>query len=320
MSIITLEPFVRTGSHALISLYGPSGSGKTLSAIYLARGLVGEKGKIAFLDTETGRGRIYAKDAKGFTYAELTPPFTPERYTESVKTIEAAGFDALVLDSASHEWDGIGGTVETADNNGLKGLVKWANPKARHKKFVNSLLTTRMHLIICLRAKEKMVQRGKEVISDGWTSIQEKNFMYEMTVQLHMTENGLFTIDKCPKDLLGAFPIGTPISELNGRRVAEWVDGGAPIDTALQALKVEAQEAAERGTTVLKAFWGRLNKMQQTSILHLMDNLKSVAAVADEEAAKESASQNQIELRPMDENLSDPFGAPLDDHMNGTPA
>lgn len=309
MAIITIEAFERKGSHALISLYGQSGSGKTLSAIYLARGLVGEKGKIAFLDTETGRGRIYANEAKGFGYAELTPPFTPERYVEAIKAIQDAGYDALVIDSASHEWDGIGGLIESADSSDKKGLLKWANPKARHKKFVNSLLTTRMHLIICLRAKEKMVQTSsKEIVSEGFISIQEKNFMYDMTVQLHMTKDGHFEVDKCPKDLRGAFPVGQPISQLNGQKVAEWINGGLPIDSKLHDLKVEAEEAANRGLVVLESFWKRITPAQQKILQPNLANLKSIAKVSDEEQAKESEQIKITEL--SDDNLDDPFGLP----------
>src|SRR5262249_22189326 len=69
MGIITIQRAVRAGCHLLISLAGPSGSGKTMSAILLARGLVGPSEKIGFLDTETGRGRLYADIAGGFDYA-----------------------------------------------------------------------------------------------------------------------------------------------------------------------------------------------------------------------------------------------------------
>ena len=113
--IIRIERAVRKGSHVLISLYGFSGCGKTLSAIYLARGLVGPQGRICMIDTETDRGLIYSLEAGGYDRAELTPPFTPERYIEAIKTVEKAGYDALILDQASSEWEGIGGIVEMAD-------------------------------------------------------------------------------------------------------------------------------------------------------------------------------------------------------------
>ena len=93
--ILVIEPFIRTKFPVLVCLFGFSGCGKTMSAIKIAKGM---GGKTAFLDTETGRGRVYAKYAEGFAYSELTPPFTPERYIAAIKQIEAAGFDNLVID------------------------------------------------------------------------------------------------------------------------------------------------------------------------------------------------------------------------------
>ena len=74
---------------------------RPIALIKLGRGLVGSKGRLGMLDTETGRGKIYAKLGGGFDYAELTPPFTPARYTEAIEAAEAAGIEALMLDSGS---------------------------------------------------------------------------------------------------------------------------------------------------------------------------------------------------------------------------
>jgi hypothetical protein len=268
-----------------------SGSGKTYSAILLARGLAGPTGKVAFLDTETGRGKIYANLAN-YDYAELTPPFSPERYSEAIKVAEQAGYDVLVIDSLSHGWNGLGGTLEQADNaksksgEPLKGLIKWAEPKARHKKFVQTLLNTRLHLVICLRAKEKMVQKGDKIASEGYVSIQDKNFIYETTIQMFFSHEdprrlGIPRLDKCPEDLLPAFPANERISVKTGEMIAAWVKGGIPVDHALETLRHEAEEAAEGGTAVLRVFWERLDKAQQKSLKPYMENLKSIAATAD---------------------------------------
>jgi hypothetical protein len=79
-------------------------------------------------------------------------------------------------------------------------------PKARHKRFVQTLLTTRMHIIVCLRAKEKLLQQGGDIVSGGWVPVQEKFFGYEMTVRLSFPEGGkpgVPELIKCPADLLG---------------------------------------------------------------------------------------------------------------------
>lgn len=317
MPIVSFARAARKGSHVLIALYGESGSGKTYSAILLARGLVGPEGKVAMLDTETGRGLIYANLAGGYDYAELTPPFTPERYIEAIKTAEQAGYDALIIDSASHEWEGIGGVVETADASNLQGLIKWASPKARHKKFVQALLTTRMHLILCLRAKEKMVQEGKTVRSEGFVSVQDKRFIFETTVQCFMpnTKNGnrgVPVVEKCPEDLMPAFPPGAKIGVKTGEVIREWVNGGAPVDHGLETLRREAEEAAEGGSKAFAAWWNRDDvKPRRDHLRAHLDNLKSIAKTADEEAER-------IRFKPVersDEGEEDPFG-----HGRGAPS
>src|SRR6202035_1132533 len=112
----------------------------------------------------------------------------------------------------------------------LEGLAKWAKPKARHKKYVQRLLNSRMHLLISLRAKEKMVQltdktpipqglKIGDIISAGYVPIQDKRFIFETTVQLFLpvysnrNKLGVPMVEKCPEDLLGAFPDGGHIIE-----------------------------------------------------------------------------------------------------------
>lgn len=318
MTIVTFAPAVRKGSHVIIGLYGESGSGKTYSALLLARGLAGN-GKVALLDTETGRGLIYAKVAGGYDYAELTPPFTPERYSEAVKAAETAGYDVLVIDSASHEWEGLGGILETAETSGKQGLVKWAAPKARHKKFVQTLLSTRMHLVLCLRAKEKLVQKqvnGKqEIISEGFVSVQDKRFIYETTVQLFMRstngKRGSYVVEKCPEDLLGAFPADEKVRIETGKAIAEWVSGGAAIDHTLEALKREAAEAAGGGKDAFGKWWNsEAVKPKRGRLRDQLSNLQSIAAEADAERERAhtqfapAASEQQ-----QDDGLDDPFGS-----------
>lgn len=291
----------REGSHCLISMEGASGTGKTYSALKLGRGLVGPTGRLALLDTETGRGKIYANMDQGYDYGELTPPFTPERYVASIKAAEKQDVQCLIIDSASHEWEGIGGLIEIADSGktksgrSLEGLAKWAKPKARHKRFIQTLLASRLHLIICLRVKEKLVQRkgdkGKdEIVSAGWFPVQDKYFPYEMTVRLFFPDGGqkgVPMLSKCPSDLLGAFQGESVVSIDTGARIADWVQGGEPVDPEFVTLKREAEEAAEGGSSVLTAFWKRITKGQRAKIVSLGPNLRSIAESADKDQAED---------------------------------
>lgn len=303
MSLLKFTPAVRTDTHIIAVFYAMSGGGKTLSSLLFARGLVGDGGKIGMIDTETGRGSIYADDVPGgYAYAELSAPFTPERYIEAIKDAEAAGIQALVIDSTSHVWAGLGGIVEiadagrTQDGKALDGLIKWSGPKKRYKLFMQTILNSRMHLILCMRAKEKMIQgknpnnNGKyEVYSDGFVPIQEKTFIYEATVQIFMpvakntADRGKYIVEKCPKGLLSAFPGGDDrISVETGSKVRTWVGGAAVADKGVLDLRNRARQAAEQGTEALRGFWEKTaTKEDKHALKDELANLKSIAAVAD---------------------------------------
>jgi hypothetical protein len=314
MGIITIQRAVRAGCHLLISLAGPSGSGKTMSAILLARGLVGPREKIGFLDTETGRGRLYADIAGGFDYAELTPPFSPDRYSEAIAEFEAARFKVLIIDSGSHEHEGIGGILEMKESSQAKNdIAKWAAPKAKHKRYMSRLLASRMHIIVCLRAREKLkeVTRSdgkKEWLSDGYHEIAEKNFIFEMSLSMLLSKGGFPMLTKCPAAIEHAFPADQRIGIKAGELLAQWVAGGAPIDHARETLRRRAEEEAGKGAEYFRAFWKATSAADRGKLQPLMDNLRSIAIAADAERERQQAAVHQDASEP-DTSLDDPFGA-----------
>lgn len=298
--IIQIMPAVREGSHVLLSFTGPSGSGKTYTALKVARGLVGPKGRIGFLDTETGRGRLYAS-VTNYDYGELTQPFSPARHIQAIDQFEKHGVDCLILDSGSHEWEGIGGCHDIAEASRLKGLLKWAGPKAQHKRFVARLLNSRMHIITTLRARERFVQTtdpdtGKEkIVNSGFHEIQERNFIFEQTVSVLLLPGGRKVVTKCPEELVGVFgAVGLEttgyLTEQTGADLALWVKGGQPLDMAWEAVRIMARETAEHGTGAYRQFFAGLSKSDQKRLSGTdHENLKSIAQEAD--AAMKAAAQ-----------------------------
>ncbi|CAL8974592.1 hypothetical protein RHODGE_RHODGE_03283 [Rhodoplanes serenus] len=279
----TFAPAVRDRVSLLIALAGASGSGKTLSALRLARGLAdGDDGRIAVIDTEAGRAKHYAvapgetpsAERFGFAHGDLRPPFSPEAYADAVATADAAGFDVIVIDSCSHEYEGEGGlhdmhaaNVEMAIDRAKSAhnpswgpfdearaaerasIGAWKEPKRLHKRFVHRLLQCRAHLILCLRAEEKMrveqieeerngrtfkrtviVQPKDMPPNERWAPICEKRFMYEMTISLILTPDdpGKPIPIKLQQQHRGAVPIGKVLSEEAGRALSAWARGGHP--------------------------------------------------------------------------------------------
>ena len=84
-----------------LAVTGPSGSGKTYSALRLARGLVGPSGKVALIDTENGSASLYA-DKFEFDTLDLAPPFDHQKFVEGISAAVQAGYQCIIIDSASH--------------------------------------------------------------------------------------------------------------------------------------------------------------------------------------------------------------------------
>lgn len=299
MSILNIQPATRKGAHLLIQLFGGPQSGKTLSALKIARGIVGPSGKIGMLDTESGRARLYCdKIEGGFMVGELTPPYTPGRYRECVTEFIAAGVDILIVDSFSHVWEGTGGVLDQADQgeaDGKKGLQKWLKPKMEYKKLVSFLLSTRLHVILCSRAKQPMAEvvndKGKkELVPMPWQPIQDKSLKFEMTIVLPMTIDGHYETDrsrlKAPSDIAHIFT-GAPVTIETGQQIAAWVAGGAPIDHETELLMMRADSAANDGTEALTAYSKTLTGAQKLKLRALDRNYASIAKAADEQLEQE---------------------------------
>lgn len=234
----TIRPAQRSDCKALIGLYSQSGAGKTYSALLLARGLVGPQGKIVFIDTEEKRGSLYADVIPGgYQTIDLGSPFTPVRYVEALEAAEKAGADCVIIDSMSHEWEGIGGVGEMASEiekrTGRPGLHCWKEPKMAHQRMLLKLLQAKAHLIVCLRAKRKSRQikdsNGKSQIvkDDFYTPKQDADFIFEMQVHAEILPDHKLRVTKVSHPQLATiFRDGVMISEDTGRALAEWAKGG----------------------------------------------------------------------------------------------
>jgi len=250
---IRFETATRQNSKVLIGLYAGSGCGKTYSGLLLARGLAGEQGEVAMIDTENGRGALYADEIPGgYSIAQLGEPFSPQRYIEAIDAAERAGASVLVIDSISHEWEGIGGVCDQAaeieKKTGKSGLHCWKEPKQEHKKMLLKLLSTPMHVIVCLRAKHKTKQvknpkTGKqEVVTDDHVKpIQDSEFIFEMTAHIEIYPDHNCNVTKAaPNSLQKCLPHGGKITMDTGRAIADWCAGSQQ-----PAAAQEAQNAPE---------------------------------------------------------------------------
>ena len=296
MAILNIRPAVREGARLVIGLIGTSGSGKTYSALQLAYGLAnGDAGKIGLLDTENRRGSLYAdsiKNGKGepqsFLIADLYAPFSPQRYSQAIKEFQEAGVEVLVVDSGSHEWEGEGGCEDIADDGGK--IANWKKAKREHKRFMNTLLTCDMHIILCLRAREKTnFKDPKNPVSLGLQPICEKNVPYELTASLMMHDQGMRQdVLKCPADLQPILGRGNGyLTPKDGLNVRKWVDGAKQLDPEVERARNTILSLTGDGLAAVNYHWGTLAPATKKALgQSFIDMARSSAEEFDRQASE----------------------------------
>lgn len=301
MSVLQIITAKRQGARIVVGLAGISGSGKTFTALQLAYGLSnGDSSKIGFLDTENRRGSLYAdilKNKNGeiqpFLIGDLFAPFSPQRYIDSLLEFQAAGVEVLIIDSVSHEWEGFGGCQEIAVAKNPK-FPDWKLAKGEHKRFINTLLASNFHVVVCIRAREKVeivkeknqeTGRMETVVRPlGLQPIQEGNFMFEMTASLMMHEQGArHDVLKCPGELQSIFTGSGYIGAKQGLFIRKWVDGAEQaVDPAIESARNTLQTITEQGLSELSKAWEKTPKAIKTALgAEFLETLKKSAIEFD---------------------------------------
>lgn len=217
----------RKRSKLRLALCGVSGSGKTTAALRVARGL---GGKTALIDTENGSASLYA-DRFDFDVLELEAPYTPQRFIEAIEAAERAGYENVIIDSMSHEWVGSGGCLEMNDT--LKAKFKgnsfgaWAEVGKQHIKFLEKIVTSKVHIIATVRMKSEHVQddKTKRVSKVGMKYEMRDDFEYEFTSVFNIDRDSHLAI--ASKDRTSIF--GEDLHNLDeqlGVALLDWLSSG----------------------------------------------------------------------------------------------
>jgi len=248
MSNLQLRKATRKKSFLRLNLSAPSGAGKTMSALRMAKGLVGNWDKIAVIDTENGSASLYSH-LGDFNTIDLQPPFSPERYIEAVNACISAGMECIIIDSSSHEWNGAGGCIEINERLAAakyKGNTwsAWNETTPRHDAFVQTVLQCRAHVITCTRSKmETVMGEGKKVHKVGMKDIQREGWEYELTVSLNIDRDTHLAI--ASKDRTNLFEGKEPflITEATGEQIKQWCETGTDQNAELYAAISEVYAA-----------------------------------------------------------------------------
>ena len=192
-----------------VLLMSPSGAGKTYSALRLAKGM---GGRTLLIDTEARRGLYYAdefdyeyvelkevlqKDDDYKDYKEILPrinePFAPENYIALIRYAVDNGFNNLIIDSLTHEWNAKGGILDTKNKMpGANDFTKWKTLTPRHDAFIYEILHSPINVIATVRGKDEYILEDKDGKKQpkkiGLGAVQRDGMEYEYTITFNIDQ------------------------------------------------------------------------------------------------------------------------------------
>jgi len=236
---------VREKIKVKVALMAPSGGGKTYSALRLATGMAeeikketGKKAKILMGNTEQKRGYYYANEFD-YDIVDIEPPHIPEKYVELVDFAVENGYDILIIDSTTHEWEGQGGCLDIVNQYGGK-YQDWAKVTPRHQKFIDAIAESPIHIIATMRGKDqyettKDEKTGKMSVQKlGVGARQRDGFEYEFTVTFLIDQKT--NSAEVQKDNSHLFENQGPtiLTEKHGVQLMQWANSGEEHQPTLE--------------------------------------------------------------------------------------
>lgn len=313
-STFTVRKAERRRVKARVAFIGVSGTGKTMSALLMAKGLVGA-GKIVLIDTEGGRGELYAGLAgiPEYDVISLTKPFTPDRYIAAIHAAEAAGAECIIVDSTSHAWAGEGGILEFVDDTTATSKSKnaytegWRRATPKHNALVETLTQSTAHMIVTMRAKAKYVEddrRGYKKV--GLEPVQRDGLEYEFMLVLDIDLEHRCTPSKDNTNLFDGTTFR--VTEQTGLAIKEWIasgkEGVAPPSEIKTAPVVTTVADGMDYDLLVGALLGQIDQARSIAELSLayssaLDQLKKLTAQRGESTGDEARDWHRAQMKAI---------------------
>lgn len=291
----TVKKAVREKIYVKIALMAPSGGGKTYGALRLATGMAEEikketskEAKILLANTEQKRGYYYA-DEFNYDIVDIDAPHNPEKYVDLIQFAVDQGYSILIIDSASHEWEGKGGCLELQQQAG--GTYQaWSKVTPRHNKFINAIADSPIHIIATMRGKDQYEvskdDKGKTSVQKlGVGAKQRDGFEYEFTCTFLIDQKT--NCAEVQKDNTHIFEHegATILTENYGKRIIQWANSGegyTPVVRTNEELENKEDLLKKTKAEIIekcKALGGSSNE-------ELMNTLKTFVANGNPNAIK----------------------------------
>ncbi len=216
----------KQSTHIKLAITGPSGSGKTYSALRLAKGL-SNGGKIAFIDTENESASLYA-DSFDFDVVNVEAPYSIDKLVNPAKEALNNDYDVMIVDSASHFWDGVLEYKSSLDKRGGNSFANWNTANEHYKLMLRAILFSKIHVIVCMRSKMEYIlqenEKGKQVPQKvGMAPIMRDGVEYEFTTVFDLDIHHQAQVSKDRTQLFGDKIF--QITENTGKKFKFWLNG-----------------------------------------------------------------------------------------------
>ena len=298
MSSFQVKKAKREKIYVKIALMAPSGGGKTYGSLRLATGMAkeiqnetGKPAKILLANTEQKRGYYYANEFD-YDIVDVDAPHNPEKYVELIEFAVSEGYDILIIDSSSHEWEGKGGCLELHQQAG--GTYQaWGKVTPRHNKFINAIADSQIHIIATMRGKDQYEvskdDKGKTSVQKlGVGAKQRDGFEYEFTCTFTVDQKTHMAEPQKDNTHIFENDNATLLTEAHGQKIIKWantsdIEPTRPKFTASTA----ATEPTEDITAIKKEIISLCTQLGGTKNEALMTTLKEFVPSGNPNAIKD---------------------------------
>lgn len=263
-------------------LYGAPGSGKTFGALLIAKAL---GGKCALLDTEAGRSshKLRCPQLKGFNWdvAVIDSP-TVDDYCDAIVGAYEQGYTTIILDSLTPEWEAVSSNQSSITKTGMNNFQAWGKAKAPHKKFINILLSTPIHIISTCRSRiEYVVENGKPR-KVGLAPYQDPQIGYYFDVVLQLEDKAISIVDKDESEV---FKPDSMIDDRCAVSLLEWLGTTPATSTPSPVSDPEPNSSAQSK-----------DRLRQKYIKRIMELAESKGAYYDPEELDSYSLDQLLEI------------------------
>jgi hypothetical protein len=291
-------PATRQKSKLRALFASPPGNGKSYTSLSVLTHLIAPstskelERKIAVICTENGRIQMYAS-GKPFHFSVLVlNDFSPEGYADAIDDAAREGFEALLVDSISDEWDWTLTEIDRLQTpESGKKLDKrgaWGVMTPRHNGFLRVLTRAPMHVAAtCLMKPEYAMvddpdRPGKKKMTRvGLALVQREGIERLFDIAGVMEEEAELYFTKTLCQSLYGRRYKTPGREL-AQTIGAWLEEGeqvpetteAMVKTLVDRASLSKEAFTEANDTMLR--WCMVRGVEGAAVEHAKASLKAL--------------------------------------------